>query len=205
MATIITIEAMIVIEIFTNLSLQFLLPLLVAGIANASIYCKLKERLETYTTRNNNSKRMQDVLRMKRTCKLLVSMVTIFLFCWLPLSFFNLTLSSIRAAVPDNKDFFTLFGTCHLIGMTSACTNPVLYGFLNESFKKEFKEMLRMINVNQKSAANNLENPITLQCGPQQALLPNNQTNNQTNKQTNNQTNKLTNNQTNQQTNDQID
>ena len=25
--------------------------------------------------------------------------------------------------------------------MTSACTNPVLYGFLNESFKKEFKEM----------------------------------------------------------------
>ena len=28
-----------------------------------------------------------------------------------------------------------------LSGMTSACTNPVLYGFLNESFKKEFKEM----------------------------------------------------------------
>ena len=23
--------------------------------------------------------------------------------------------------------------------MTSACTNPLLYGFLNESFKKEFK------------------------------------------------------------------
>ena len=63
---------------------------------------------------------------------------------------------------------------------------------------------LRIINVNQKSAAN-LENPITLQCGPQQALLPNNQTNNQTNKQTNNQTNKQKNNQTDQQTNDQID
>ena len=23
----------------------------------------------------------------------------------------------------------------------SACTNPILYGFLNENFKKEFKEM----------------------------------------------------------------
>ena len=55
---------------------------------------------------------------------------------------------------------------------------------------------LRIINVNQKSAAN-IENPITLQCGPQQALLPNNQTNNQTNKQTNNQSD--------QQTNDHID
>ena len=63
---------------------------------------------------------------------------------------------------------------------------------------------LRIIKVNQKSAAN-LENPITLQCGPQQPLLPNNQTNNQTSKQTNNQTNKQTNNQTDQQTNDQID
>ena len=60
---------------------------------------------------------------------------------------------------------------------------------------------LRIIKVNQKSAANNLENPITLQCGPQQALLPNNQTN----KQKNNQTNKQTNNQTDQQKNDQID
>ena len=26
-------------------------------------------------------------------------------------------------------------------GMMSACTNPILYGFLNENFKKEFKEM----------------------------------------------------------------
>ena len=26
--------------------------------------------------------------------------------------------------------------------MASACTNPVLYGFLNESFKKEFKNIL---------------------------------------------------------------
>jgi hypothetical protein len=25
--------------------------------------------------------------------------------------------------------------------MTSACLNPVLYGFLNESYKKEFKAM----------------------------------------------------------------
>ena len=27
----------------------------------------------------------------------------------------------------------------NLLGMTSACLNPVLYGFLNESYKKEFK------------------------------------------------------------------
>ena len=99
-----------------------------------------QERLATYTTRNNNKKRMNDVLRMKRsvyrafcfmvchllkssgkkciyhlmlfrfyvelvkieyarTCKLLVSMVTIFLFCWLPLSIFNLAVASIRSGL----------------------------------------------------------------------------------------------------------
>jgi len=119
---------------------QFLLPLIVATVANAAIYSTLKERLASYASRSNNSKRMQDIQRMKRTCSLLVSMVTVFLICWLPLSLFSLAIGPIREMTDDNL-FFTLFATCHLLGMTSACTNPVLYGFLNESFKKEFHEM----------------------------------------------------------------
>ena len=34
--------------------------------------------------------------------------------------------------------------------MTSACTNPVLYGFLNENFKKEFKNILNCLRRNKK-------------------------------------------------------
>ena len=30
------------------------------------------------------------------------------------------------------------FLICHMIGISSACTNPILYGFLNENFVKEF-------------------------------------------------------------------
>ena len=30
------------------------------------------------------------------------------------------------------------FMICHMIGVSSACTNPILYGFLNDSFVKEF-------------------------------------------------------------------
>ena len=109
-----------------------------------------QERLATYTTRNNNKKRMNDVLRMKRsvyrafcfmvchllkssgkkciyhlmlfrfyvelvkieharTCKLLVSMVTIFLFCWLPLSIFNLALPSIRSGLVSMNKWSKFF------------------------------------------------------------------------------------------------
>ena len=47
---------------------------------------------------------------------------------------------------------------CHLLGMSSASINPVLYGFLNESFKKEFLDIfdtvtLRKIGVTAAAAA----------------------------------------------------
>ena len=30
------------------------------------------------------------------------------------------------------------FMICHMVGVSSACTNPILYGFLNDNFVKEF-------------------------------------------------------------------
>ena len=35
---------------------------------------------------------------------------------------------------PENM--MITFLVCHMIGVSSACTNPVLYGFLNENFLK---------------------------------------------------------------------
>ena len=32
-----------------------------------------------------------------------------------------------------------MYATCHLLGMSSACANPIIYGFLNENFSKEFR------------------------------------------------------------------
>lgn len=39
-----------------------------------------------------------------------------------------------------------IFILCHLIGMSSAAINPILYGYLNESFRKEFKEIFAMMS-----------------------------------------------------------
>ena len=36
-------------------------------------------------------------------------------------------------ATENMMAFFMLF---HLVGVSSVCTNPILYGFLNENFKK---------------------------------------------------------------------
>ena len=35
------------------------------------------------------------------------------------------------------------FSVFHLVGMSSTCTNPVLYGFLNESISQEMMSKMR--------------------------------------------------------------
>jgi hypothetical protein len=36
--------------------------------------------------------------------------------------------------------------SCHLLGMSSACTNPVIYAFLNDSFAAELRYLaLRLL------------------------------------------------------------
>ena len=41
-------------------------------------------------------------------------------------------------ATENMMAFFMLF---HLVGVSSVCTNPILYGFLNENFKKVTKKL----------------------------------------------------------------
>ena len=34
-----------------------------------------------------------------------------------------------------------IYAVCHVMGMLSACANPIIYGFLNENFHREFTEL----------------------------------------------------------------
>ena len=36
-----------------------------------------------------------------------------------------------------------LYGAFHLCGLANACINPFLYGYLNENFRKEYKNVYR--------------------------------------------------------------
>ena len=46
--------------------IQFLFPLVIAALANAAIYSKLRDRLKTFSSMEANEKRKSDVLKMKR-------------------------------------------------------------------------------------------------------------------------------------------
>jgi hypothetical protein len=38
-----------------------------------------------------------------------------------------------------------VYAICNLLGMSSACLNPILYGFLNKTFRREFKNIFGLV------------------------------------------------------------
>ena len=106
---------------------QYLIPIIIVSIAYSKIYCRLRKR-------NQIKDKNRD--KNKKTTILLSSIAVIFCISWLPLNTLNIYLDVYNPF--DDETLVVVFGACHLIGMSSACSNPLLYGWLNDNFKKEF-------------------------------------------------------------------
>ncbi|XP_037944322.1 neuropeptide F receptor-like [Teleopsis dalmanni] len=122
-----------------SLCVQYLVPILIVSGAYFGIYNKLKNRI-TVVTVHTSQRKMERGRRMKRTNCLLISIAIIFGVSWLPLNFFNLYADMKRSVV--TQTMLVTYAVCHMIGMSSACSNPLLYGWLNDNFRKEFQELL---------------------------------------------------------------
>lgn len=61
--------------------------------------------------------------------------------CWLPLNLINI-LEDFYMKTTDGDHYHVLFFLSHLIAMSSVIYNPFLYAWLNENFRKEFKQIL---------------------------------------------------------------
>ncbi|VDP41813.1 unnamed protein product [Soboliphyme baturini] len=69
-------------------------------------------------------------------------MVVIFALCWIPFNVLNL-LRDLQPGSIDTKSYFIfLFILAHLISMSATGWNPILYAWMNENFRREFKFVL---------------------------------------------------------------
>ncbi|CAD7085279.1 unnamed protein product [Hermetia illucens] len=128
-----------------SLCIQYLLPILIVSAAYFRIYLKLKNRIPTSVGLVNkppSERRAERGRRMQRTNCLLVSIALIFGISWLPLNFFNLYADIYLAKHAVTEQLLVGYAICHMTGMSSACSNPLLYGWLNENFRKEFRSLL---------------------------------------------------------------
>lgn len=127
-----------------SLFIQYLLPILIVTAAYSRIYGKLRNRIQigVMSSETLRDRKLQRSRRMRRTNCLLISIAVIFGISWLPLNLFNLLSDIYLSQHPVNQTILVTYAVCHMIGMSSACSNPLLYGWLNENFRKEFKEIL---------------------------------------------------------------
>ncbi|KAL3318845.1 hypothetical protein Ciccas_002496 [Cichlidogyrus casuarinus] len=135
-------------EMFTMMVfiLQFLLPLVIISYCYISISKVLRLRFENKLgmKTKNRIREENDIERKRRTNTMLISMIVIFLVCWIPLNalWVVIDFKSNKDNFKDSSYFINLFVIFHQIAMSSAIYNPFLYAWMNENFKREFKSLL---------------------------------------------------------------
>ena len=84
------------------------------------------------------------------------------MFSWLPFSIFCIVTDVSDTVGSD--DIMLWYSLFHLVGMSSTCTNPILYGFLNEAISTEIttntRKILRHIQVERVEPLHNPEHLI---------------------------------------------
>ena len=130
---------------------QYIVPILILAFAHARICNKLKYRMvnqhQPCTVVVNSPfqrrKNEREAKRKRKTNMLLLMIAIVFVCSWMPLNVFNIMAdfggSDLWKKIDDKR---LVFPICHLLVLSSACTNPVLYGWLNENFRREFINVL---------------------------------------------------------------
>ena len=76
-------------------------------------------------------------------------------YCSLKIRFFSIVLYKIKP-IPeidsdkkplfkDVENLYITYAICHIASMTSAISNPILYGFMNENFREEFSKIWKSL------------------------------------------------------------
>lgn len=80
--------------------------------------------------------------RKRKTNLLLVMIAVVFASGWMPLNVVNVIADFDQTWILSFDKNGLVFAVCHLLVLSSACANPVLYGWLNDNFRQEFLRVL---------------------------------------------------------------
>ena len=127
---------------------QYICPIVIVSVAHARICNKLKYRMvnqQPVNTANSpfqKRKTAREAKRKRKTNMLLIMIAVMFASSWMPLNVFNIITDfwPDYLFIIDKKSL--VFPICHLLVLSSACANPVLYGWLNDNFRREFMAVL---------------------------------------------------------------
>lgn len=127
----------------TSLVLQYIVPCSIITYCYSKVSLALRKRSKSRigTGSVNRERDVMEIRRKRRTNKMLIAMVTIFVICWLPLNLV-LLVGEYYGSFAGERYYPLMFFAAHVIAMSSTIYNPFLYAWMNDNFKKEFKLIL---------------------------------------------------------------
>ncbi|KAK3580109.1 hypothetical protein CHS0354_005168 [Potamilus streckersoni] len=127
----------------TSLVLQYIVPCSIITYCYAKVSLALRKRSKSRIGSGIASRERDEmeIRRKRRTNRMLIAMVTIFVCCWLPLNAV-LLINEYEEGIGRWFYFTLIFFIAHVIAMSSTIYNPFLYAWMNDNFKKEFKLVL---------------------------------------------------------------
>lgn len=122
-------------------TMQFVVPFFIMAYCYISVSLRLNDRAKSKPGSKSSRKEEADRERKRRTNRMLIAMVVIFLVSWLPLNAINIV-NDFYINAANWPYYYLCFFMVHSLAMSSTCYNPFLYAWLNENFRKEFKQVL---------------------------------------------------------------
>ncbi|XP_025412492.1 neuropeptide F receptor-like isoform X2 [Sipha flava] len=106
------------------------------------VHIRIAAYLHAHTATQKDSRRAQrELQRNKRTTLLLIGVAIIFTISWLPLAVFSLAADLISPSILTTKQLYVTLAICHLTAMTSAVSNPIIYGWMNSNIRNELYQL----------------------------------------------------------------
>ncbi|KAL6444046.1 hypothetical protein ACFW04_001768 [Cataglyphis niger] len=130
-------------KVFSSLTsiVQFVMPFFVIAFCYVCVSIRLNDRARAKPGTKTSKREEADRERKRRTNRMLIAMVTIFGVSWLPLNIVNVV-DDFYSQANEWSYYKLCFFMSHCLAMSSTCYNPFLYAWLNDNFRKEFKQVL---------------------------------------------------------------
>lgn len=132
------------------LLLQFGIPFAVIGYCYVKIWQFLVNRKSSIIHKSSSASSFSsginvtvkkpdyDTRKRRKLIKMLIAMVSLFALCWLPVNVMNI----LKDFLPHEYielHFTYCFILAHFVSMSATCWNPILYAWMNDKFRNEFK------------------------------------------------------------------
>ncbi|KAG7268270.1 hypothetical protein CRUP_036254, partial [Coryphaenoides rupestris] len=110
----------------------FVAPLAIISVC----YTLMLRRLQSVRMLSGSRERDRN---LRRIARLVLVVVAAFVVCWTPIHIFILV-RALVPAVPDTTVVMAAYVFCVVLGYTNSSLNPILYAFLDENFKRCFRD-----------------------------------------------------------------